>query len=80
MRVLTAGRGVYDDRMSAYDGMTDEQLMNLAKRWMLAADDKPLGSTERAMKWAGFDSVMNELRRRAALYMNAALGLPDIDI
>ena len=63
--------------MGAYDGMTDQDLMDLAKRAMLAAAAEPLGSIERAMKWAAHESVMNELRRRLARHLGEQLGLPD---
>jgi hypothetical protein len=70
--------------MGAYDGMTDQQLLDLAKRLMGAWVAEPIGSIERAMKAAAHESVMNELRRRivaeAARKINAELDLPDVDL
>ena len=64
--------------MGAYDGMSDEQLMDLAKRTLVAAASEPPGSVERAMKFAGHESVMHELKRRMANRLAAELGLPEI--
>lgn len=70
--------------MTAYDGQSDEQLMDLAKRAMLAAAAEPPGSVERAMKFAAYDSVTGELKRRivehAMRKLNERLGLPDVDL
>lgn len=66
--------------MGAYDGMNEQQLMDMAKRAMLAAIAEPVGSIERAMKWAAHESVMNELQRRLARHLNRELGLPEVDI
>jgi hypothetical protein len=66
--------------MGAYDGMTDQDLIDLARRAMVAAVDEPIGSIERAMKWAAHESVMNELTRRLARHLNRELGLPDVDL
>lgn len=66
--------------MGAYDGMTDNELMDLAKRIMGAWIAEPVGSIERAMKAAAHESVMHELKRRMALHLNRELGLPDVDI
>lgn len=63
--------------MGAYDGMTDQDLMELAKRTIVAWAGEPVGSIERAMKSAAHESVMNELRRRLARHLNEQLGLPD---
>lgn len=65
--------------MSAYEGMTDQQLMDLAKRIVLAWAAEPLGSIERAMKFAAHESVMHELKKRIAKRINDELGLPSID-
>lgn len=65
---------------SPYDGRSDQDLMDLAKRLMAEVIAEPLGSIERSMKWAAHESVMNELRRRMARHLNRALGLPDVDI
>jgi hypothetical protein len=65
--------------MSAYDGMTDQQLMDLAEKIMLAAYAEEPQSIERAMKLAGHESVMHELKKRIAIRINAELGLPSID-
>lgn len=66
--------------MSAYDGQTDEQLLDLATELTFAAACEEPGSVERAMKWAAQESVANELRRRLARRLNRELGLPDVDI
>jgi hypothetical protein len=66
--------------MGAYDDMTDQDLMNLANKTMGAAVDEPIGSIERAMKWAAFESVMGELKRRMARHLEKQLGLPDSGI
>lgn len=70
--------------MGAYDGMTDQQLLDNAKAIMASWVAEPIGSIERAMKAAAHESVMNELRRRivaqAARKLNAELGLPDVDL
>jgi hypothetical protein len=70
--------------MGAYDGMTNQQLMDLAKQTLMAAATEAPGTIERAVKFAGHESVMNELRRRmmaeAARKLNAELGLPDVDL
>jgi len=63
--------------MGAYDGMTDEDLIKLAKDAMVAAVAEPIGSIERAMKWAAHESVMNELKRRVARHLTKELGFPD---
>jgi hypothetical protein len=66
--------------MAAWDDMTDEQLMDLAKRTMVAASAQIPGSVEWAMTWAGYDAVMNQLKIRIARHLNKQLGLPDIDL
>ena len=60
--------------------MTDQELMDLAKRTMAAAAEEAPGSVEREVKWAAHESVMNELRRRIARKIGAELGLPDVDL
>lgn len=64
--------------MGAYDGMSDDDLMALAKRVMTAAAFEAPGSIERAVKFAGYDSVVRELQRRLANRLAAELGLPEI--
>ena len=68
----------------AYDGQSDEQLMELAKKAMFAAMAEAPGSIERAMRWAAHESIMRELARRLmAQWMrniNKKLGLPDVDL
>jgi hypothetical protein len=59
--------------------MNDDQLMDLAKRTMCAAAEHPIGSIERAMKWAAYDAVVAELQRRLANRLAADLGLPEIE-
>jgi len=67
-----------------WDGMADEELYELAKRTLTAAAELPPGSVERAMKFAAYDSVVNEAKRRAVRQamrtINEQLGLPDIDL
>jgi hypothetical protein len=62
-----------------YDGMDDDELMAYAKRALVAAAEEAPGTVERAMKFAAHESIMNELRRRLANRLGAALGLPEID-
>lgn len=59
--------------------MTDDDLMDLAKRTMAAAVDHPLGSIERGMKWAAYDAIVAELQRRLANRLAAEFGLPEIE-
>lgn len=66
--------------MGAYDGMNEQDLMDLAKRIMVAWVQEPVGSIERAMKAAAHESVMLELKKRIARRINAQLNLPDIDL
>lgn len=63
--------------MGAYDGMTDQDLMDLAKRIMAAWVAEPIGSIERAMKAAAHESVMHELKRRMARHLEKQLGFPE---
>lgn len=63
-----------------YDGLTDDELMALAKRTIAAWAAEPIGSIERAMKSAAHESVMGELKRRMARHLNRELGLPDVDL
>lgn len=60
--------------------MDDQELMDYAKRALVAVTEEPVGSIERAMKWAAYESIMNELKRRMARHLNAELGLPDVDL
>lgn len=80
---VKAGRGVYDGGMSVYDGMTEDELMHLAKKAMFAAIAEPPGTVERAMKWAAHESIMRELARRLMdqwmRNINDKLGLPPLD-
>ena len=80
MRVVKAPQGFYDAQMEAYEGMTDEQLMDLAKRILAVVTTALFGWVERARMWAGHESVMNELNRRMVRHLNQQLGLPDIDL
>lgn len=74
----------YAPPMGAYDGMTDDELMDLAKRTLAAAAAEAPRTIERAMKWAAYDSVTNELKRRIVVQamrkLNEKLGLPDVDL
>lgn len=62
-----------------YDGMTNDELGDLAKRTLLAASEEPAGSIDRAMKFAAYDSIVNEAKRRVLNQISADLGLPDIE-
>lgn len=64
-----------------WDGMTDQELMDLAKRTMAAAAEEPTGSVERGMKWAAYDTICVELQRRMSNQVNKelGLGLPEIE-
>lgn len=68
---------------SPYDGQTDEQLMDLARRTMIAAAKEAPGTIERAMKFAAHESVLRELSRRLLRHslnaLNEKLGLPPLD-
>jgi hypothetical protein len=55
--------------------MSDQELMDLAKRTMGAAADEPVGSIERGIRWAAYDAIVAELQRRMANHVNAELGL-----
>lgn len=69
---------------SGYDDLTDQDLMNLAKRIVAT----PLGSRPHpvrwVMKWGAYESVIRELRlrmlRHAMRQLNEQLGLPDIGL
>jgi hypothetical protein len=67
-----------------YDGIGDAELMDYAKRALVAAAEEAPGTIERAMKFAAHESVMNELRRRIVVHavrkLNAELGLPETDL
>lgn len=73
-------RAPHDGTPGAYDGKTDDQLMNLARRAFFDAFVARPFTIERAMAWARYDAVAAELKRRAALRINAELGLPDVDL
>lgn len=70
----------YPRPMSVYDGQTDDELMDLARRALAAAAAEKPGTIKRAMKFAAHQSVMNELKRRLVRRLNEQLGLPDIDL
>jgi hypothetical protein len=53
-----------------YEGMTDEQVLALAARHLQKVDLLPIGSTERNIKWAAYESAKAELDRR---FINAIL-------
>lgn len=63
-----------------WDGMDDDELMAMAQRVLLAAAKEKPYSIERAMKFAAYDSVTNEIKRRLAVQLNEALGFPEIDL
>lgn len=67
--------------MSAYGGLSDDELMELAKKAMLAAAAEAPGTVERAMKFAAYESISQELARRLLAQwlrgINERLGLPD---
>jgi hypothetical protein len=62
-----------------YDGMTNDELGDLAKRTLLSAAEEPADSIDRAMKFAAYDSIVNEAKRRVLNQISADLGLPDIE-
>jgi len=66
--------------MGAYDGMTDEQLIDLARAALTDWVAAPVGTIERAMKAARHEAVMDELRKRLARRLAAGLGFPDTGI
>jgi hypothetical protein len=66
--------------MGAYDDLNDEQLYDLAKTALLAAAREKPYSIERAVKFAAYDSIVNEAKRRAVKQVSERLGLPDLDL
>lgn len=64
-------------QLRPYDGMSDDDLMDLAKKTLAAAAELPPHSIERAMKFAAYDSVVGELKRRLARQLAEGLGFPD---
>lgn len=62
-----------------YDGMSNDDLTDLARRSLLAAVEEPPDSVERAMKFAAYDSVVAEAQRRVLNQISNDLGLPDIE-
>lgn len=63
-----------------YDGMSHDDLVELAKRTLAEAAELPPHSIERAMRFAAYDSVVAEAKRRMALELNEKLGLPEVDL
>ena len=61
-----------------YDGMTNEDLTDLARRTLLAAAEEPPNSIERAMKFAAYDSIVAEAQRRVLNQISTDLGIPPI--
>jgi hypothetical protein len=62
-----------------YDGMSNDELTDLARRTLMAAVEEPPSSVERAMKFAAYDSVVAEAQRRVLNQISNDLGLPDIE-
>ena len=60
-----------------YYGMEDEQVLARAAGALERAKALPVGSVQRAIQWAVFDSAMMELDRRAMRHILAALGKTD---
>jgi hypothetical protein len=60
--------------------MSDDELMAMAHRVLFAAAQEKPHSIERAMKFAAYDSVTNEIKRRLAVHLNEQLGMPDVDL
>lgn len=63
--------------MGAYDDVDDEQLYDLAKMALIAAAKEEPYTIERAVKFAAYDSIVNEAKRRALKQVREKLGLPD---
>jgi hypothetical protein len=57
-----------------YAGMSDEQVLARAARALGKVPALPLGSVERAIQWAVYESAKAELDRRMFLHLAAALG------
>jgi hypothetical protein len=66
--------------MGAYDDWDDEQLYDLAKTALLAAAGEKPYTIERAMKFAAYDSIVDEAKRRALKQVRERLGLRDTDL
>ena len=67
-RCTLAGMG--DD---PYAGMTDEQVLARAAKALRKVPQLPLGSIERAIQWAAFESAKAELDRRMVAHVLAAI-------
>jgi hypothetical protein len=63
-----------------YDGMSHDELVELARKTITAAAELPPHSVERAMKFAAYDSIVNEAKRRLVEEINRELGLPDVSV
>jgi hypothetical protein len=60
--------------------MSHDELVDLARKTLTAAAELPQYSVERAMKFAAYDSIVNEAKRRLVQEINRELGLPDVDV
>lgn len=59
--------------MATYAGMTDAQVLARARTALKRASELPVGSVQRAIQWAAFDSAMAELDHRAVAFVLARL-------
>jgi hypothetical protein len=55
--------------MTSLDAMTEDELLERARKAMERAASLPVGSTGRAIQWAAFDALMAELDRRAIRFV-----------
>jgi hypothetical protein len=60
-----------------YEGMADTAVLARAAESFRKAAGLPVGSVQRAIQWAAFDSAMMELNRRAVRHVLVALGEAD---
>jgi hypothetical protein len=62
-----------------YDGITNDELTDLARRALLAAVEELPGSVERARKFAVYEGLVAEAQRRVVNQITADLGVPPIE-
>lgn len=63
-----------------WDGMTYQDLADLARAALSQAVAEKPGSVERAMKMAAYDATVNEFKRRVFAHVSVKLGLPPVTI
>jgi hypothetical protein len=59
--------------MTTLDAMSEDELLERARKAMKRAASLPVGSTGRAIQWAVFDATMAELDRRAIRFVLSRL-------